>query len=201
MKYSSYQLSLLPFCIARMSRNEDHSSTQCSTHFFSTHFFTTLMEQGVNSVRTWTFTDRGLVKCDVFSTKIIFVPVNYNHHWSLCCIVNPGLIANWTASSNETLEAPHIIHLDSGRGKNYAHDSRKLSGVLRNWLNVEWHRLHPTKESLDLFNESSMPLLLPKGNSCDVMFPGGQCIFRKTFLIYPCLFLLMLLSTNAKQWL
>jgi hypothetical protein len=115
--------------------------------------------------------------------------------------VNPGLIANWSVSSNETLEAPHIIHLDSGRGKGFGHDSLKLSGELRKWLNEEWHRLHPTAKSLDLFNENSMPLLLPKGNSCDVMFPGGQCIFCKTFLIYPCLFLLMLLSTNAKQWL
>jgi hypothetical protein len=51
--------------------------------------------------------------------------------------VNPGLIANWSVSSNETLEAPHIIHLDSGREKGFGHDSRKLSGELRKWLNEE----------------------------------------------------------------
>ena len=79
--------------------------------------------------------------------------------------MNPGLIANWSVSSNETLEAPHIIHLDSGREKGFGHDSRKLSGELRKWLNEEWHRLHPMEKSLDLFNENSMPLLLPKGNS------------------------------------
>jgi hypothetical protein len=81
------------------------------------------------------------------------------------------------------LEAPHIIHLDSGRGKGFAHKSRQLSGVLRKWLNEEWHRLHPTEKLRDPFNDKSMPLLLPEGNSCDVVFPFGQRIFCIIFLI------------------
>ena len=33
-------------------------------------------------------------KINVFEKKLIFIPINANLHWSLCVVVNPGLIAN-----------------------------------------------------------------------------------------------------------
>jgi len=52
---------------------------------------TTLKNDGTKSVASWTINKN----IDVFQKKLIFIPVNAGKHWSLCVVVNPGLIANW----------------------------------------------------------------------------------------------------------
>jgi Ulp1 family protease len=44
------------------------------------------LEEEPSSVASWT------KKIDIFKKKLIFVPVNADNHWSLCVIVNPGLL-------------------------------------------------------------------------------------------------------------
>jgi len=153
--------------LQRIPRNEDRSETQRSTFFFTPFFFSGLLAKDPHEVRHF-YVKKKTFK--VFETKMIFVPVHHASHWSLCCIVNPGLIANYTASSNETLEASYIIQLDSFRGAKCSHDKLDVPAKLRKWLNYEWRQQHLTEHSHDPFNETSMPSLYPEGNAPRVMF-------------------------------
>ena len=51
---------------------------------------TTLKDKGIQAVSSWTANKN----INVFKKRLIFIPVNENLHWSLCVVVNPGLIAN-----------------------------------------------------------------------------------------------------------
>ncbi len=73
-------------------------------HFFTSHFYTTLKEEGVNAVSSWT-SRKGI---DIFSKRIIFLPINQTLHWSLCAVINPGYVENFIDTAEE----------DSVRGKN-----------------------------------------------------------------------------------
>lgn len=61
---------------------------------------TTLKDDGPKAVSSWTEKKN----IDVFKKKLIFVPVNADLHWSLCVIVNPGLIANYEDEGMATNE-------------------------------------------------------------------------------------------------
>jgi Ulp1 family protease len=50
---------------------------------------TTLKNDGPAAVSSWTAKKH----INVFQKRLVFVPVNADLHWSLCVIVNPGLIA------------------------------------------------------------------------------------------------------------
>ena len=58
---------------------------------------TTLKDDGPEAVSSWT----AKKMIDVFQKRLIFIPVNADLHWSLCVVVNPGLIAN---SYNDDLD-------------------------------------------------------------------------------------------------
>lgn len=73
----------------RISRGESNQP-RSKVHFFTSHFMTTLKDKGVDAVASWTVNK----KINVFEKKLIFIPVNADLHWSLCVVVNPGLIAN-----------------------------------------------------------------------------------------------------------
>ena len=51
---------------------------------------TTLRSEGAKAVQSWTANKN----INVFKKRLIFVPVNADLHWSLCVVVNPGLIAS-----------------------------------------------------------------------------------------------------------
>jgi len=51
---------------------------------------TTLKEKGPEDIASWTEKKN----INVFEKKLVFIPVNADLHWSLCVVVNPGLIAN-----------------------------------------------------------------------------------------------------------
>ncbi len=78
-----------------------------SIHVFSTHFYTKLEDDGVNSVLSW-MVNKGI---DMFSKKLIFVPIHQNQHWSLIVAVNAGLI-DFCDELNVRSEIPIILHLD-----------------------------------------------------------------------------------------
>jgi len=59
-------------------------------HFFTSHFLTTIEDEGPKGVESWTMNKKRTIS--IFEKKFIFVPVNGDLHWSLCVIVNPGLI-------------------------------------------------------------------------------------------------------------
>jgi Ulp1 family protease len=75
--------------VHRISREEDNNPDS-NVHFFTSHFMTTLKNEGPKAVESWTVNKN----INVFQKKLIFIPVNADLHWSMCVVVNPGIIAN-----------------------------------------------------------------------------------------------------------
>ena len=75
--------------LVRISRGVS-KKRDSDVHFFTSHFMTTLKDKGIKAVSSWTANKN----INVFKKRLIFIPVNENLHWSLCVVVNPGLIAN-----------------------------------------------------------------------------------------------------------
>ncbi len=78
-----------------------------SIHVFSTHFYTKLEDEDVNSVLSWTANRRS----DVFLKKFLFVPIHPNQHWSLMVVVNAGL-TDFCDELNVISEISIMLHLD-----------------------------------------------------------------------------------------
>eukprot|EP00980_Cylindrotheca_fusiformis_P010725 scaffold2403_cov87-Cylindrotheca_fusiformis.AAC.3 len=131
--------SLVDFWMQWISRNEDKSSTKL--HFFTSHFYTTLLNDGPNSVTSWT----AKKNINIFDKKFIFIPINKDLHWSLCVVVNPGFIKNSRESDLEkqsNLDLPCLIFMDSLNLHKKATVRRKVEA----WLNSEYSRIHPDEE-------------------------------------------------------
>ena len=73
----------------RISRGESNNPDS-DVHFFTSHFMTTLKDEGPEAVSSWT----AKKNINIFKKKFVFIPVNADLHWSLCVVVNAGLIAN-----------------------------------------------------------------------------------------------------------
>lgn len=56
---------------------------------------TTLKYDGAKAVSSWT----SKKNINIFGKKFIFLPVNADLHWSLCVVVNAGLIGSAMQSS------------------------------------------------------------------------------------------------------
>jgi Ulp1 family protease len=61
---------------------------------------TTLKDEGLEAVSKWTENKN----INVFEKKLVFIPVNADLHFSLCVVVNPGLIANNVDGDLDTTE-------------------------------------------------------------------------------------------------
>ena len=136
-----------PWSSHRISRAD-----QSNTHFFTTHFYTTLSELGVSAVQNWT-QRKGI---NVFDKKMVFFPINKNFHWSLAVAVNPGAILGQT-NLDDDQPLSCILFFDSLR----SHPKIAVAKKIRNWLNAEWKRIH--NDNQRPFTESSMKVHSPKG--------------------------------------
>eukprot|EP00588_Corethron_pennatum_P034698 CAMPEP_0194346062 /NCGR_PEP_ID=MMETSP0171-20130528/105212_1 /TAXON_ID=218684 /ORGANISM="Corethron pennatum, Strain L29A3" /LENGTH=1294 /DNA_ID=CAMNT_0039113135 /DNA_START=141 /DNA_END=4027 /DNA_ORIENTATION=+ len=107
--------TLIDFYMQWMIRKDDPRTSP--VHLFSTHFYTTLKEEGVEAVTKWTAKN-------IFEKRFIFIPINGSLHWSLCVVVNPSKICeenvshknelvDETRNDNEGNEVFKIIFLDS----------------------------------------------------------------------------------------
>jgi sentrin-specific protease 7 len=125
-------------------------------HCFSSHFFTTLVDEGPVGVRKWT--ERKSI--NIFDKKFVFMPINEALHWSLCVVVHPGSIVN------DAEDAPMscLIFLDSLK----AHRKKKVSQKVRAWLNFEWRRINGGEED-PFTDEKRFPLLDPRSESCHLL--------------------------------
>ncbi|CAN8311811.1 unnamed protein product [Cochlearia groenlandica] len=109
-------------------------------HFFNSFFFRKLadLDKDPSSiadgkaaflrVRKWTR------KVDMFGKDYIFVPVNYNLHWSLIVICHPGEVANCTdLDLKDSTKVPCILHMDSIKGSHAG-----LKNLVQSYLCEEW---------------------------------------------------------------
>ena len=126
-------------------------------HFFSSYFFTTLVKEGVEGVKTWTEKKN----INIFEKRLIFIPINENLHWTLCVVVNPGAIIsssfNDDAKNPGDLPLPCMIFFDSLTD---AHSKSRIQLIVLKWLNSEWKRI---KDSKTPFTISSYEIHSPKG--------------------------------------
>ncbi|CAO2834487.1 unnamed protein product [Amaranthus hypochondriacus] len=121
-------------------QNELPPSQRSRFHFFNTFFFCKLAEPsknpscvfdgkaGFRRVRKWTR------KVNIFEKDYIFIPVNYNLHWSLLVICHPGEVAAFSEENvDESVKVPCILHMDSIRGSHTG-----LKDLVQSYLLEEW---------------------------------------------------------------
>jgi len=154
--------TLVDLWMSWISRQHISTNESNQVHFFSSHFFSTIEEKGAQGVASWTISKKKRV--DVFQKKFIFVPVNSDLHWSLCVIVNAGLIggkAQHDSSDTDSEEEwPCILFFDSLK----MHRKRHIAKRMREWLNFEWNRIeHKPKRLQNPFTAYTMKLVTPKG--------------------------------------
>ncbi|GLT79914.1 hypothetical protein SLA2020_513820 [Shorea laevis] len=120
-------------------------------HFFNSFFFRKLadLDKDPSSisdgraaflrVHKWTR------KVDIFGKDYIFIPVNFNLHWSLIVICHPGEVARIQGKYIEkSPKVPCILHMDSIRGSHAG-----LKNLVQSYLWEEWKgRLKETCEDL-----------------------------------------------------
>ncbi|XP_078441134.1 putative ubiquitin-like-specific protease 2B [Wolffia australiana] len=115
-------------------------------HFFNSFFFRKLVDldkdplstaEGRTAflrVRKWTR------KVNIFEKDYLFIPVNYNLHWSLLVICHPGEVSFLKEDSvREACKVPCVLHMDSMKGN---HDG--LKKLIQSYLWEEWKERHLT---------------------------------------------------------
>ena len=181
-----------------MIRDDDRSVTR--VQIFSSHFYSTLVEDGADGVTSWTM-KKGI---DIFSRKLIFVPstsrlfelwgpfavirltlplpsplstVNKSLHWSLCVVVNPGHIDGHADRMNgdedefSDMPMPCLLFFDSLK----AHQKNQVRKNVIRWLNSEWNRLGKGPRESP-FSAKNMKILAPKSKL-------GPCACYRFFTI------------------
>lgn len=136
-------------------------------HFFNSFFFRKLADldkdpssasegrAAFQRVRKWTR------KVDLFEKDYIFIPVNFNLHWSLLVICHPGDAVNFKDDDVlKSLRVPCILHMDSIKGSHTG-----LKNIVQSYLWEEWKERHKeTSEDISskFFNLRFVPLELPQ---------------------------------------
>ncbi|KAK9713886.1 hypothetical protein RND81_06G057300 [Saponaria officinalis] len=152
-------------------KNEIPHERRHNFHFFSSFFFRKLADLDKNPssvsdgkaafqrVRRWTR------KVNIFEKDYIFIPVNYNLHWSLIVLCHPGEVANFNDQNiDEALKVPCILHMDSIRGSHAG-----LKDLLQSYLLEEWkERQKETSEDVSskFLNLRFLSLELPQQENC-----------------------------------
>ncbi|KAG0494945.1 hypothetical protein HPP92_005939 [Vanilla planifolia] len=142
-------------------------------HFFNSFFFRKLADldkdpgsisegrAAFQRVRKWTR------KVDIFEKDYIFIPVNFNLHWSLLVICHPGEIPTFKDDAlTKSTKVPCILHMDSIKGSHSG-----LKNLIQSYLLEEWKERHTVLEdniSSKFLNLRFVPLELPQQeNSSD----------------------------------
>ncbi|GAU39326.1 hypothetical protein TSUD_217070, partial [Trifolium subterraneum] len=121
-------------------KNKMKEHEKARFHFFNSFFFPKLAGMDKNapyacdgklafqSVRKWTR------KVNLFEKDYIFIPVNFNYHWSLIVICHPGEVDNINDKEPEkSLKLPCILHMDSYKGYHSG-----LKDLVQSYLCEEW---------------------------------------------------------------
>ncbi|XP_022012411.1 probable ubiquitin-like-specific protease 2B isoform X1 [Helianthus annuus] len=120
-------------------------------HFFNSFFFRKLADPdkdpldaskgGVayQRVKKWTR------KVNLFEKDYVFIPINYNYHWSLIVMCHLGEVATYEDEDvNESMNVPCVLHMDSLRGSHTG-----LQGLVQSYLKEEWKaRQHEVSEDI-----------------------------------------------------
>ena len=131
-----------------------------------TFFFGALQLPDTNDQQNKRKTETYVKKCDIFTKKFLFVPINLgNYHWTLAVVVNPGKILNHykAPESKKNLPMALVLYMDS------LEENAKMRGedytLLLGWLENKWHEKHKGngKDAKRVFTKSSLPKYEPNG--------------------------------------
>ncbi|KAL8199713.1 hypothetical protein R6Q57_013281 [Mikania cordata] len=120
-------------------------------HFFNSFFFRKLADPdkdpldaskgaiAYQRVKKWTR------KINIFDKDYVFIPVNFNYHWSLIVICHLGEMATYEDEDvHESTKVPCVLHMDSFRGSHTG-----LQGFVQSYLKEEWKaRQHVASEDI-----------------------------------------------------
>ncbi|KAL0557811.1 hypothetical protein IC582_006362 [Cucumis melo] len=136
-------------------------------HFFNSFFFRKLadLDKDPSSasdgraaflrVRKWTR------KVNLFDKDYIFIPINFNLHWSLMVICHPGEVARCSDEDlMKSMKVPCILHMDSIKGSHGG-----LKNLIQSYLLEEWkerNKESPEDISTKFKNLRFLPLELPQ---------------------------------------
>ena len=145
-----------PFLYPLYRISRDVKKQPTDFHFFTSHFYTTLADEGPKAVESWT----AKKNIDIFKKKLIFVPINKDLHWSLCVVVNPGAIMNSLEKKPDDPLAC-LIFLDSLN----MHRKHVVQKKICAWLNSEWARIRSKsqEQKKSPFHRNSLRIFSPKG--------------------------------------
>ncbi|CAN6287288.1 unnamed protein product [Urochloa humidicola] len=140
--------TLIDFYIKHLSTRIE-STKKRRYHFFNSFFFRKLADLDKDQgrapegraaflrVRKWTR------KINVFEKDFLFIPVNFNLHWSLIVICYPGEVAASEDGNAKLLaKLPCILHMDSLKGSHTG-----LKDIIQSYLWEEWKERHPESAS------------------------------------------------------
>ena len=123
--------------------SRDINCKQSDVHFFTSHFYSTLVKEGAKGVKSWT----ARKNINIFEKKLVFIPINKTLHWSLCVIVNPGAIQisddDACNANNEDQPVSCILFFDSLK----MHSKSRAQKKLVSWLNFEWKQIKKSSSS------------------------------------------------------
>ena len=160
----------------RTWRNVDPIGTEFA--YFTSFLYKLLDCRGSSGVQRWTRDNR----LDIFSKKLISLPVNLIGHWSLAVIVHPGKVdpleAGEMRQHGPDDPCPCLLLLDS---YNF-HPETEIHQRILDWLNYEWNKLRKKsdddgdgddegdddEDAAYPFNEQTFPLHKVRGkcNCC-----------------------------------
>ncbi|XP_057426673.1 probable ubiquitin-like-specific protease 2B isoform X3 [Lotus japonicus] len=149
-------------------KNQIQEEEKPRFHFFNSFFFRKLADMDKNPssasdgkaaflrVRKWTR------KVNLFEKDYIFIPVNFNLHWSLIVICHPGEVVNFNDKElDKSIKVPCILHMDSIKGSHGG-----LKNLVQSYLWEEWKERCKDALVEDLssrfFNMRFLPLELPQ---------------------------------------
>ncbi|XP_071732351.1 probable ubiquitin-like-specific protease 2B isoform X2 [Rutidosis leptorrhynchoides] len=131
--------TIIDFYIKHL-KNKINPEERHRFHFFNSFFFRKLADPDKDSldasqgrvayqrVKKWTR------KVNLFEKDFVFIPVNYNYHWSLILICHLTEMATYKdEDANESTKVPCVLHMDSFRGSHTG-----LKGLVQSYLKEEW---------------------------------------------------------------
>jgi len=152
--------------------NDVHSS---DVHFFTSHFYSTLSEKGVEAVESWT----ARKKIDIFKKKLIFIPINKTLHWSLCVVVNPGAINDPVVIDGDR-PVPCMLFFDSL----HMHCTSETKNHVLKWLNHEYQKMQGQKKGEGPFKTSTFQDYSPQVPFQTNGYDCGIFVCRYAYALY-----------------
>eukprot|EP00258_Populus_trichocarpa_P040427 XP_024456446.1 probable ubiquitin-like-specific protease 2B isoform X4 [Populus trichocarpa] len=148
-------------------KNQIPSEEKQRYHFFNSFFFRKLadLDKDPSNVKdgkaAFLRVHKWTRKVDLFGKDYIFIPVNFNLHWSLLVICHPGEIAGVKDEDTEiSVKVPCILHMDPIKGTHAG-----LKNLVQSYLWEEWkERQKGSSEDMSskFLNLRFVPLELPQ---------------------------------------